>query len=140
MIGESSPHGPVRDREAFMNRDDFRSRGETPSMIRRAVDRRGLLTFAAGTLACALVASAALFHAWVRTRVTEEGYRLSRLSAEHRELVRDHERLQLLAAQLKSPQRIEQLARTRLGMGPVAVDRVVVLVGGALLPPVLSSR
>ena len=120
--------------------NDFRNRGETPSMIRRAIDRRGLLTFAAAVLACALVASAALFHAWVRTRVTEEGYRLSRLSAEHRELVREHERLQLQAAQLRSPQRIEALARARLGMGPVAVDRVVVLVGGALRPSILSSR
>ena len=104
----------------------------TPSMIRRAVDRRGLATFGAGTLSCALVAAAALFHASVRTRVTEEGYRLSRLSVEHRELMREHERLQFHAAQLKSPQRIEELARVRLGMGPPSVDRVVVLVGGAL--------
>ena len=93
--------------EAPMN--DFRNRGETPSMIRRAIDRRGLLTFAAAVLACALVASAALFHAWVRTRVTEEGYRLSRLSAEHRELVREHERLQLQAAQLRSPHVVQIL-------------------------------
>ena len=105
----------------------------TPSLIlRRAIDRRGLATFVAGTLACALIALSALFHAWVRTRVTEEGYRLSRLSAEHRELSREHERLQFHAAQLKSPQRIEELARARLGMGPPTVDRVVVLVGGAL--------
>lgn len=108
------------------------NRTGTSSTIRRAVDRRGLATFAAGTLACTLVAGAALFHASVRTRVTEEGYRLSRLSAEHRDLSREHERLQFQAAQLKSPQRIEELARRRLGMGPPSVDRVVVLVGGAL--------
>ena len=105
----------------------------TPStIVRRAVDKRGLATFAAGTLACALIALAALFHAWVRTRVTQEGYQLSQLSDEHRKLSREHERLQFHAAQLKSPQRIEELARTRLGMGPPTVDRVVVLVGGAL--------
>jgi cell division protein FtsL len=116
--------------------------GQTQSTIRRAVDRRGLATFASTTLACALVASALLFHAWVRTRVTEEGYRLSRLSAEHHELVREHERLQLRAAELKSPQRIEELARSRLGMGPPQVDRVVVLSGGAVRPSALvaSSR
>ena len=109
------------------------TRTGTPStIIRRRIDRRGLATFASGILACALIALAALFHAWVRTRVTEQGYGLSRSSDEHRELSREHERLQFHAAQLKSPQRIEELARTRLGMGPPSVDRVVVLVGGAL--------
>lgn len=107
-------------------------RGDTPSLIRRAIDRRGLQTFWAASLACALIAGSALVHCWVRTRMTEEGYRLSRLSNEHQQLWREHEKLQLLAAQLKSPQRIEELARTRLGMGPAPVERLVVLVGGAL--------
>jgi len=88
--------------------------------------------FRAATLACALLAAAALLQIWVRTRVTEQGYRLSRLSAERQHLVRDHERLQLAAARLGSAQRIEDLARTRLGMGPPPADRIIVLVGGAL--------
>ena len=78
-------------------------------------------------------------HAWVRTCVTERGYALSRLSAEYRELWGEHERLQLRAAELKSPQRIEELARTRLNMGPPPVDRVVVLVGGAVRPSMLAA-
>jgi cell division protein FtsL len=86
----------------------------------------------AATLACALLAAAALLQIWVRTRVTEQGYRLSRLSAERQQLVRDHERLQLAAARLGSAQRIEDLARARLGMGPPPADRVIVLVHGAL--------
>lgn len=109
------------------------------SAVRRGVERRGLRNFAACTLACALVALAMLLHAWVRTCVTERGYALSRLSAEYRELSREHEKLQLQAAQLKSPQRIEELARTRLNMGPPAVDRVVVLVGGAVRPTLLTA-
>ena len=100
----------------------------SPSTIRKNLDRRGLATFAAATLSCALLAAAALLHAWVRTRVTEEGYQLSRLSAEGRELSRQHESLQVQTAELKSPQRIEELARGRLSMGPPAIDRVVVLV------------
>ena len=86
----------------------------------------------AATIACVLLAAAALLQIWVRTRVTEQGYRLSRLSAERTELVREHERLQLAAASLGSAQRIEDLARTRLGMGPPPADRIIVLVGGAL--------
>jgi cell division protein FtsL len=80
-----------------------------------------------------------LLHAWVRTAVTERGYTLSRLSAEYRELVRENEGLRIRAAELKSPQRIEELARTRLHMGPPAVDRVVVLVGGAVRPSILTA-
>ena len=106
--------------------------GQTPSAIRRNIDRRGLRNFAATALACALVAGAMLLHAWVRTRVTEQGYKLSRLSAEYRELSRQHQSLQLRAAELTSPQRIEELARTRLGMGPASTDRTVVLVGGTI--------
>ena len=94
--------------------------------------RRGLVQFGAATLACVLLAGGALFQIWVRTRVTEQGYRLSRLSAERQRLVRDHERLQLAAARLGSAPRIEELARTRLGMGPAPAERIIVLVGGAL--------
>ena len=97
------------------------------SYVRRAVDRRGLVNFCATTVSCALVAGAMLFHAWVRTRVTEQGYLLSRLSAEYRDLTREHETLQLRAAELRSPQRIEELARTKLGMSAPSTDRVVVL-------------
>ena len=114
-------------------------RRSNPSRVRRDVERRGLRNFAAGALTCALIGLAMLLHAWVRTRVTERGYTLSRLSAEHRELVRENEGLRIRAAELKSPQRIEELARTRLQMGPPSVDRVVVLVGGAVRPSVLTA-
>jgi cell division protein FtsL len=114
-------------------------RAATPSDVRRNVERRGLRNFAAATLSCALIALPLLLHAWVRTGVTERGYTLSRLSAEYRELVRENEGLRIRAAELKSPQRIEELARTRLHMGPPPVDRVVVLVGGAVRPSVLTA-
>ena len=106
------------------------ARGDGSS--RRIRGGRGLRQLVAATLACALVAGGALLQIWVRTRVTEQGYRLSRLSAERQQLVRDHERLQLAAARLGSAQRIEDLARAGLGMGPPPADRIIVLVGGAL--------
>jgi cell division protein FtsL len=99
---------------------------QSPSFIRRAVDRRGLVQFASATCACAMLGGAALFHAHVRTRVTEEGYRLSRLSAEQKLLLRERDRLTLQTAQLLRPARIEELAR-RAGMGPPSSDRVVVV-------------
>jgi cell division protein FtsL len=107
--------------------------------VRSAIDRRGLATFAAATLACTLVAAAALFHLWIRTCVTERGYQISRLSSEYRDLARERESLQIKAAELKSPQRIEELAREKLGMGPPPVDRVVVLIGGAMRASLVAS-
>lgn len=111
----------------------FVARGASASVIRKAIDRRGLQQLAAGTLACALLAGAALLHTWVRTRVTEEGYRLSRLSSEHHRLLRERERLTLLTGRLSAPARLEELARTRLGMGPPPTERTVVLVRTAPL-------
>jgi len=105
-------------------------RGQTSRVVRAC----GLRQVAAGIAACALLAAAALLQIWVRTRVTEQGYRLSRLAAERQQLVRDHERLQLAAAKLGGAQRIEELARSRLGMGPPGPDRIIVLVHGALRP------
>ena len=117
----------------------FLARGQSSSAIRRSIDKRGLRNFAATVLACLLVAAAMLLHAWVRTRVTEQGYKLSRLSADYRDLTREHEALQIKAAEMKSPQRIEELARTRLSMGPPAIDRVVVLVGGAVRSSMMAA-
>jgi cell division protein FtsL len=95
--------------------------------LKRSFEKRALRQFVAATLSCALVALAALFHIHVRTRVTEEGYRLSRLSAEHQRLAREQERLEFQVAQLESPQRLSDLSRARLDMGPPAEDRVVVV-------------
>ncbi len=107
--------------------DSFIARADHPSLIRRAIDRRGMKQLLAGTAACLLLAFAALFHAWMRTQVTQEGYRLSRLATEHQQLMRKREELTVQSARLRSPSRIEQLARTQLKMGPPSTDRVVVL-------------
>lgn len=109
------------------------------SFVRKAIDRRGLVTFGSATLACLFIAAAALLHLGVRTRVTERGYQLSRLSGEYRDLTREHESLQIRAAELKSPQRIEELAREKLGMSPPALDRVLVLASGAVRASLVAS-
>ena len=113
-------------------RRQTRARASRDTSVRNRVHARGLRQLAAALIACALIGAGALLQIWVRTRVTEQGYRLSRLSGERQQLLREHERLQLAAARLGSAQRIEDLARTRLGMGPPPPDRVIVLVGGAL--------
>src|SRR5207302_6441524 len=116
---------PARSGAAGMSRavPTHQLRGpRAPGPARRSAARCGMRQFRAATLACALLAASALLQIWVRTRVTEQGYRLSRVSAERQQLVRDHERLQLAAARLGSAQRIEDLAHTRLGMGPAPAE------------------
>jgi cell division protein FtsL len=108
-------------------RDSFVARAAAPSMVRRAIERRGLARLVAGSLACALLAAVAVFHAWVRTQVTEEGYRLSRLAQEQGRLLDERDRLTRQVAELRTPARMEALAREKLQMGPAPTERVVVL-------------
>jgi len=62
------------------------------------------------------VMGAALGHVWVRLQQIQTGYSLSRERREARALAETQKRLRLEAAVLKQPQRIERIARTRLGM------------------------
>jgi len=59
-----------------------------------------------------------VFHVTARVMVVEAGYRLSRLEGEHRALIRENDTLKLELATLKSPARLEKLARADLGMMP----------------------
>ena len=102
----------------------------TPSMITRAADRRGLQMFVVATLAALLIGGVMLFAIWARTRVTEDGYRLARLAREHQQLLREREALLVTVSRLRGPGRLEAEAR-RLGLGPPASGRTVVLVENA---------
>jgi cell division protein FtsL len=62
------------------------------------------------------VMGAALGHVWVRLQQIQTGYALSQERREARALAETQKRLRLEAAVLKQPQRIERIARTRLGM------------------------
>ncbi len=105
----------------------FLGRANDPSQIRRHIDRRGLLRFGALAVACAVLAAAALFQIWVRTQVTHEAYRLTRLTNESRALESTRRTLEGEVARLKSPPRIEALAREKLGMGPAKAEQILIL-------------
>ncbi|MBI5478331.1 MAG: cell division protein FtsL [Deltaproteobacteria bacterium] len=62
------------------------------------------------------VMGAALGHVWVRLQQIQTGYALSQERREARGLAETQKRLRLEAAVLKQPQRIERIARVRLGM------------------------
>ncbi|HVC44582.1 MAG TPA: hypothetical protein VND20_07155 [Candidatus Binataceae bacterium] len=62
----------------------------------------------------------------VRLEVTQEGYRLSALKIEIRNLDNSNQRLKLAAAELESHQRLRALA-AKYGLGPPAPGHVVVM-------------
>src|SRR5438128_3822821 len=104
----------------------FTLRGASSSAARRAADRRGLAVFGSATSAALLLAGVMLFAIWARTRVTAEAYALEKAVRAHQELLRRHEALLVQVAQLKSPGRLQALAR-KLGMGPPDSGRTVVI-------------
>ena len=77
------------------------------------------------TLAVAATVSAFIVHLALRGRTVDLGYRLGKARAEQarlREVKRVHE---LEAASFQTPQRVEMVARTLLGMTPPPPEKVI---------------
>ncbi len=66
----------------------------------------------------ALFAGVGVFHVTARLMVVDSAYKLSRLEQEERRLSQENDKLELELATLKSPARLERLAREQLGMAP----------------------
>jgi cell division protein FtsL len=78
-------------------------------------------------LLCALFAAVGIVHVTSRVIVVDIGYKLSRLEQEGRALDRERDQLKLELATLKSPARLEKIARERLGMVPPPAGTVITL-------------
>jgi len=60
--------------------------------------------------------SVALFTVWIRVQIVQAGYDISAANQEQRKLLQSHEWLKTMVASLRSPERIEQLARSKLNL------------------------
>lgn len=69
----------------------------------------------------------ALLHVWLRLQVIQLGYVLSTTSKVQSQLGQENRELQLELATLTSPDRLEERARTRLGLREPEKDQVVIL-------------
>jgi cell division protein FtsL len=78
--------------------------------------------------------AAALAHVWVRLQVVELGYEIAREKAAADQLAMTNARLRIEVEGLKTPARIEQLAKKDLKMAAPDPDRIRVI------PPVLANR
>ena len=84
------------------------------------VPRRG--RFAALVLA---LLGVGLFNVWLSGQYIRTGYRVSGALEEKRTLQREQELLRTEILTLKSPSRIDAIARTQLGMVPAQMDRLI---------------
>jgi len=105
-----------------------RSRSPKPAAestrIDRAHPRRRLLRaslFGLGLIATLWV------HVWLRLQVVQMGYVLSTVSKLQSRLEQENRELKVEWATLTSPERLEALARARLGLLPPEKGQVVVL-------------
>jgi cell division protein FtsL len=76
---------------------------------------------------CLVILLGALFHVWQHIHVVRQGYELERLRAAHAALIQENKALRLEAGQLRSLRRVEEIARTRLGMVTPTPRQVVVV-------------
>jgi cell division protein FtsL len=82
----------------------------------RSFDRRQLRPVLRAILGFGLLAGLLVVHAAGRVWVLEQGYELSRLRAEEQTLDRENGRLSLELTTLRTPERLERLARGKLFM------------------------
>jgi cell division protein FtsL len=91
------------------------------------------------TLAVAATVSAFVVHLALRGRTVQLGYELGRARQEQSRLREVRRVLELEAASYKTPERVEIVARTLLGMEPPPPDRIVALPAVPASPPDVSS-
>ncbi|MEZ4297282.1 MAG: cell division protein FtsL [Polyangiaceae bacterium] len=88
------------------------------------------------TLAVIATVAAFVLHLGLRGRTVDLGYKLGRARAEQARLREQKRVLSLEAASYETPQRVEMVARTLLGMNPPPPERVIPLRPIApILPP-----
>jgi cell division protein FtsL len=81
------------------------------------------------TLAVVATVAAFIVHLGLRGRTVDLGYKLGRARAEQARLREVKRVLSLEAASYETPQRVEYVARTLLGMTPPPAERVIALRG-----------
>jgi len=88
---------------------------------------RRLRAFTAVALVAAVMVGSALFYVWARLQVVSWGYRISQATAREEELRQANRELRIEAASLRSPGRIEAIARKELGLDFLRPGQVIVV-------------
>jgi cell division protein FtsL len=67
------------------------------------------------------------FYTWCRVQCTHIGYEIADIVKEHEQLLADQIQLKIEMERLKSPKRIEKIAREKFGLIPPTPQQVVIL-------------
>src|SRR3954462_8819697 len=94
---------------------------------RRAEPVAGRRGFLFPTLLGVGLVAVALLHVWLRLQVVHMGYALATATKLQRQLEQENRELKVELATLTSPQRLEAMARSRLGMAEPQRGQVVIL-------------
>ena len=70
------------------------------------------------------IAGSLIFHLWIRSQITDTGYKIQELTRLEESLTRTQEKLSVKEGKLQNPERIERIARGRLGMEPLRPEQV----------------
>lgn len=95
-------------------------------LARTGLHRRRKHLFAVIFLSLGFVALV-LSHVWLRLQVVQMGYMLSTTSKLQSQLEQENRELKVEVATLTSPDRLEAMARRRLGLTPPDKGQVVIL-------------
>jgi cell division protein FtsL len=76
---------------------------------------------------CLVILTGALYHVWQHIYVVRQGYELERLRETRATLMHTNKSLRLEAGQLRSLRRVEEIARTRLGMTTPKPGQVILI-------------
>jgi cell division protein FtsL len=74
-----------------------------------------------------LVFLISIFFVWSRTELVRLEYDISRMEKQLRDLKQDERCMQLEAASLRSPQRVEEVARNDLGMIRAKTEQIIIV-------------
>jgi cell division protein FtsL len=91
----------------------------------RERDRRLARELAVVLAMVLLLGGGLLAYTWIHLEALRTGYRIDTLERQQQGLSRIERQLRLEASYLASPQRIEQRAKSELGMLPPALEQVV---------------
>jgi cell division protein FtsL len=97
------------------------------SRIRKPMDLKMSLDLCSWILLGFIVLGAFLLQAWQHVQIREAGYRIERVRSETEGIEHENSLLSVERAMLRSPQRIDMIARANLGMTLPSQEQRVVL-------------
>lgn len=103
------------------------SKVAAPASTATVANGRHLVPFPYLVGVMVLVTAVSIFHVWSRVRVIDLNLQISAVNRQFQEMQQENKRLKVEIASLKTPARIEALAKGELGMALPTDQQVIVI-------------